>query len=151
MAVYDARKYAVHDTDLFYWDGISITTTVSLVSDTIDLQATDLKFLTKPACVMFEISADFSLASSVGDICFPPWILLQDAADGSTFRSIAAIPLKVTDLGVAGASTISSSFVNGLQIGVVSIRRYSRLVLPRISATSPSATIKAWLRLGLNA
>lgn len=149
MAVYDGRLKHIHDTDIFYWDGVSVTTTVSLVSDTIDLGLAQA-FVNIPVHVFWTFSADFSLASSVGDICLPPAIIIQDSADGSTWAgSIAMVGLRAADIGVAGASTISATYINSKNIGVGSIKRYSRLVMTRVSATSPSATVKAWLRMGL--
>jgi hypothetical protein len=148
MSVYNSDKKNVRDQDLMYWNA-GAWTAASVVSDTIDLGAAQV-FHNIPAIVWWEFSADFSLPSSNG--LAPPWqgIVLEDAADGSTFAAIMAFPLHSS--GAQGhnlASTIVATTINAKTMGVGTIRRYSRLVCGYTNATG--ITIKAGLRLGLSA
>jgi hypothetical protein len=150
MSVYDGRLKHVRDYDLFYAREASVGSTVSYISDTIDFGAAQA-FLNKPVHVFWSFSLDFSMASSIGDICLPPAIIIQDSADGSTWAgSIAMIGMRAADIGVAAASSISATYINGKNIGVGSIKRYSRICFPRITATSPSPKFSAWARMGLS-
>lgn len=148
MSVYNSDKKNVHDDDLYYWDGYSWSA-ASAVSDTIDLGAAQV-FHNIPAIVWWEFSQDFSLPSSNG--LAPPWqgIVLEDAADGSTFAAVQAVPLHTSGAqGHNGASTVNSTALNAKTMGIGTIRRYSRLTCGYATATSPNVTIKAGLRLGL--
>lgn len=149
MSVYDGRLKHVRDQDLLYADAASVSTTVSYVSNTIDLGQAQA-FMQQPVHIFWYFSLDFSLASSIGDLCLPPAIIIQDSADGSTWAgSIAMVGMRAADIGVAGTSSISSTYLNAKNIGVGSIKRFSRIVFPRITATSPSPKFTAWLRMGL--
>jgi hypothetical protein len=147
MANYDSRLKYIKDTDLFYWDAYAWTA-VSAVSETVDLGAAQA-YANIPVSIHWEFSADFSVPSSNG--LAPPWqgIVLEDAADGSTFVSVMAVPLHSSGAnGHNGASTVTATVINARNMGVVTIRRYSRLVIGYVGASL--VTIKAWARMGLS-
>jgi hypothetical protein len=159
MSVYDGRLAHIHDTDIFYADGLSLGTTTSWVSNTIDL-GRDQAFVNQTAHIFWKISANFSLLSSIS-LCgtgvgnavgggIRSFMRIQDSADGSTWAgSILIIPVFDPVSAVSGITIVNATTLNALNVGIGSIKRYSRLLLDY--PTAASVTIKAWLRMGLTA
>jgi hypothetical protein len=158
MANYDGRLKHVHDTDIYYADGVSISTTTSWISDVADLGAKQA-FVNIPVQIFWEFSANYSLLSrctSINSVTryegMRQHLEIQDSSDGSTWAgSIIMIPLFDPVSAVSSTSIVSAADANLLNIGLCSIKRYSRLYIGHPTATSPSPTIKAWLRMGLTA
>jgi hypothetical protein len=152
--VYDGRFKGIIDADLVFWDGagpawtkgVTLASTTSSVSDTIDL-GSDQVFGEIPAIVMFDTTATVSAASQnstglTADRIYIPGFWVQDASDGSTFSDIAFVKWP------ANASyACAVADWNKMCIGLGYVRRYVRL--QQRCGVGTAGTVRAWLRLGL--
>jgi hypothetical protein len=146
--VYDGRIKHVHDKDLYFWDtgSPSISSTVSSLSDIIDLGDAQV-FANIPVSVWIEASGNFSTVSQVstggdyGAVDTAKGFELQDAADGSTFSTIAIL------VAPKAALVVNAAKLNASSIGVVTCRRYLRMRWGL--GIGGAVTLKAWLRMGL--
>jgi hypothetical protein len=151
MALYDGRLKTIRDNDLFFWNGASMASTTSTVSDSIDLGAAQV-FAQIPCVVQWYLSGDISVASSssAGTDVFAtggerPGIWVQHCADNSQWSQLAFVEAPYA------ASVVDSVGFNAKSIGLVSVRRFVRL---RWACTfgalaASSITMSAWLRMGL--
>lgn len=150
MALYDPRGKAIRDNDLFFWNNsLSLSSSVSTVSDSIDLGA-DQIFAQIPAAIRWYLSGDVSVASSgsAGVDVFStggerPGIWVQHCSDNSQWSMLAFVEAAYA------ASVLDSTAFNLKDIGLCSVRRYVRL---RWALTfGGGKTMTAWLRMGLSA
>jgi len=157
MALYDPRNKTVLETsddDLYFWDGsgaswtkgVTISSTVSSVSDVIDLGAAQV-FNNIPVSIRFSADTAFSMLSvhSSGYVAGGyrvPGIQVQDAADGSTFSTIGFVPIPCN---TSFAVTVAG--FNSMIYGVVSCRRYLRL--KQGPGFEGGGVFRAWLRMGM--
>jgi hypothetical protein len=168
MANYDGRLKHIHDTDIFYADGVSLGTTATWMSDIADLGA-DQAFVNIPVHIFWEISGNVSLQTSASLISAgsgaqnntlnKPGVrsylyiqqtgLYSTATSESSWTTILAIPWFDPYSSLTNTSNIvcSADEINAMNVGLGSIKRYSRLVFP--VGTTSVVTIKAWLRMGL--
>jgi hypothetical protein len=148
MSMYDPRfKATVRDTDLFFWsNSLSLSCTVSTLSDSIDLGAEQV-FKNIPVSINWYLSGDISVASSssAGSDVFStggerPGMWIQHCNDNSQFSSLAFVEAAYA------ASALNSTTFNKVSIGLCSVRRYVRL---RWALTfGGGKTMTAWLRMG---
>lgn len=159
MSYYDGRLKHIHDTDIFYADGTSIATTTSWVSNTIDLGAAQA-FVNMPVHIFWTLSGNISLLSSTSVLTtglgnsngagMKTYWQIQDSADGSTWAGyILSIPMFDPVSAVSSTSIVDAATFNAMNVGIGSIKRYSRIKMTY--PTASTGTIKAWLRMGLTA